>query len=53
MSAVRLSQSREIKHAFLLTGLGGLLFTLDLPLLRLSMADQWTMVAARGRPLGP
>lgn len=48
MSAVRLSQSREIKHAFLLTGLGGLLFTLDLPLLRLSMADQWTMVAARG-----
>lgn len=48
MSAVRLSQGREIKHAFLLTGLGGLLFTLDLPLLRLSMADQWTMVAARG-----
>jgi len=48
MSAVRLSQSREIKRAFLLTGVGGLLFTLDLPLLRLSLADQWTMVAARG-----
>lgn len=48
MSASRPSQGREIKLAFLLTGLGGLLFTLDLPLLRLSMADQWTMVAARG-----
>ena len=38
----------EIKAAFLVTALGGLLFTLDLPLLRLSMADQWTMVFTRG-----
>lgn len=38
----------EIKAAFLITALGGLLFTLDLPLLRLSMADQWTMVFTRG-----
>lgn len=40
--------AREIKAAFLVTALGGLLFTLDLPLLRLSMADQWTMVFTRG-----
>jgi drug/metabolite transporter (DMT)-like permease len=38
----------EIKAAFLVTAIGGLLFTLDLPLLRLSMADQWTMVFTRG-----
>ncbi len=38
----------EIKAALLITALGGLLFTLDLPLLRLSMADQWTMVFTRG-----
>ena len=38
----------EIKTALLITGLGGLLFTFDLPLLRLSMADQWTMVFTRG-----
>lgn len=34
--------------ALLVTAFGGLLFTLDLPLLRLSMADQWTMVFVRG-----
>lgn len=39
---------RQIGAAFLLTACGGLLFTLDLPLLRLSMADQWTMVFVRG-----
>ena len=44
----RTVSSREIRIALLVTGLGGLLFTLDLPLLRLSMADHWTMVAARG-----
>jgi drug/metabolite transporter (DMT)-like permease len=38
----------EVRTAFLITALGGLLFTLDLPLLRLSMADHWTMVFARG-----
>jgi drug/metabolite transporter (DMT)-like permease len=38
----------QIRIAFLLTALGGLLFTLDLPLLRLSHADQWTMVFTRG-----
>ncbi len=39
---------RQIRAAFLITALGGFLFTLDLPLLRLSMADQWTMVFTRG-----
>lgn len=39
---------RQIGAAFVLTALGGLLFTFDLPLLRLSMADQWTMVFVRG-----
>jgi drug/metabolite transporter (DMT)-like permease len=40
--------ARQIRNAFLMTAVGGLLFTLDLPLLRLSMADQWTMVFTRG-----
>ena len=39
---------RQIGAAFFITALGGLLFTFDLPLLRLSMADQWTMVFVRG-----
>lgn len=39
---------RQIGAAFVLTACGGLLFTFDLPLLRLSMADQWTMVFVRG-----
>ena len=38
----------QIRVAFLITALGGLLFTFDLPLLRLANADQWTMVFARG-----
>jgi drug/metabolite transporter (DMT)-like permease len=43
-----LPSSRQIGAAFVLTACGGLLFTFDLPLLRLSMADQWTMVFVRG-----
>ncbi len=38
----------EVRKGLAITTLGGLLFTLDLPLLRLSMADKWTMVFARG-----
>jgi drug/metabolite transporter (DMT)-like permease len=38
----------QVRTAFLITALGGLLFTFDLPLLRLSQADQWTMVFTRG-----
>lgn len=48
MSAAELPSDRQMRVAFLVTALGGLLFTLDLPLLRLSMADQWTMVFVRG-----
>jgi len=36
------------RKGLLLTTMGGLLFTLDLPLLRLALADKWTMVCARG-----
>ena len=43
-----ISCGRQIGTAFVLTACGGLLFTFDLPLLRLSMADQWTMVFVRG-----
>ena len=39
---------QQVRFAFVITLLGGLLFTLDLPLLRLSGADQWTMVFTRG-----
>lgn len=38
----------QIRVAFLITALGGLLLTFDLPLLRLANVDQWTMVFARG-----
>ena len=48
MSSPLQPSARQIRAAFLVTALGGLLFTLDLPLLRLSMADQWTMVFTRG-----
>lgn len=48
MASLLRPSAGEIKVAFLVTALGGLLFTLDLPLLRLSMADQWTMVFTRG-----
>lgn len=48
MSAQPPATGHAMWLAFLLTGLGGLLFTFDLPLLRLSMADQWTMVFMRG-----
>ena len=39
---------QQVRGAYFVTALGGLLFTFDLPLLRLSMADQWTMVFVRG-----
>ncbi len=42
------ASGRKVSAALLITGLGGLLFTFDLPLLRLAMADQWTMVFVRG-----
>jgi drug/metabolite transporter (DMT)-like permease len=39
---------RSIEFGLIITAIGGLLFTLDLPLLRLAAADKWTMVFARG-----
>lgn len=38
----------HIRKGLLITFIGGLLFTLDLPLLRLALSDKWTMVLARG-----
>jgi drug/metabolite transporter (DMT)-like permease len=38
----------EVRKGLAITTLGGLLFTLDLPLLRLAMTDKWTLVFARG-----
>lgn len=40
--------ARQVRLAYLVTAIGGLLFTIDLPLLRLSQADPWTMVFTRG-----
>ncbi len=48
MTPARPHSSQQVRFAFFITLLGGLLFTLDLPLLRLSQADQWTMVFTRG-----
>ena len=36
------------RRGFALTSVGALLFTLDVPLLRLAAGDRWSMVAARG-----
>lgn len=42
-------QSRILlQYGLLITTIGGLLFTLDLPLLRLAGAEKWAMVVARG-----
>ncbi len=37
-----------LKYGLLITTIGGLLFTLDLPLLRLAGAEKWAMIIARG-----
>lgn len=36
------------QKGLLLTAIGGILFTFDIPLLRLANADQWTMIFLRG-----
>jgi drug/metabolite transporter (DMT)-like permease len=38
----------RVRKGLVITTLGGLLFTLDLPLLRLAGADKWTLVGMRG-----
>jgi hypothetical protein len=40
------------RRGLAITALGGMLFTLDVPLLRLAAGDQWTMVFARGICMG-
>lgn len=39
---------KGVRTGLLITTIGGLLFTLDLPLLRLALTDKWTLVCARG-----
>lgn len=48
MKAAPGTARHDVRKGLFITTLGGLLFTLDLPLLRLSMADKWTLVFARG-----
>ncbi len=38
----------QVRKGLIITTAGGLLYTLDLPLLRLATTDKWTMVCARG-----
>ncbi|MFT3986191.1 DMT family transporter [Aestuariivirga sp.] len=42
------SAAAQVRKGLAITAIGGLLFTLDLPLLRLAGADIWTLVFARG-----
>jgi drug/metabolite transporter (DMT)-like permease len=42
------SQSKALRVGLAITTVGGLLFTLDLPLLRLAGADSWTLIFLRG-----
>jgi drug/metabolite transporter (DMT)-like permease len=45
------SDENALKFGILIAALGGLLFTVDLPLLRLAGAEKWAMVFARGMML--
>jgi drug/metabolite transporter (DMT)-like permease len=38
----------DTRRGLLITSVGGLLFTFDLPLLRLAGADKWTLIFSRG-----
>ena len=48
MNASPPASRHTIRKGLVITTLGGLLFTIDLPLLRLAKADMWTLVFARG-----
>jgi drug/metabolite transporter (DMT)-like permease len=48
MSANSTAAGALVRYGLLITAIGGLLFTFDLPLLRLAAADKWTMIFARG-----
>lgn len=47
-SASPAAPAGHVRKGLAITTLGGLLFTLDLPLLRLADSDKWTMICARG-----
>ncbi len=42
------TSANNVRLGLFITSLGGLLFTLDLPLLRLAHGEKWTLVFARG-----
>ena len=42
------SSGKYDRRGLSITAIGGLLFTLDIPLLRLAASDHWTMIFARG-----
>jgi len=44
----RSALQRYDRRGLSITAIGGLLFTLDIPLLRLAAGDQWTMIFTRG-----
>ena len=44
----RSSLERYDRRGLSIISIGGLLFTLDIPLLRLAAGDQWSMIFARG-----
>jgi drug/metabolite transporter (DMT)-like permease len=48
MSVSTIAQSNTVRLGLLITTVGGLLFTLDLPLLRMAGADSWTLIFLRG-----
>ena len=48
MTARIISDDSHVRKGLVITAIGGLLFTLDLPLLRLALTAKWTMVCARG-----
>jgi drug/metabolite transporter (DMT)-like permease len=49
---VRSQPQKYDSRGLAITALGGMLFTLDVPLLRLAAADYWTMIFARGLCMG-
>lgn len=48
----RLQLGKYDRRGLAITALGGMLFTLDVPLLRLASGDYWTMIFARGLCMG-
>src|SRR4051812_38884789 len=47
-AAIALNYSGSHQRALLLSAVGGMLFTFDVPLARLAMSDKWTLIFGRG-----